>query len=64
MWTGEIVFSEGDLCNVEEYLRYLSEFSFPSCDLYSRQSHVQAMIKRLESENELLNHLIISSLEV
>lgn len=58
MWPGETIFSLGDLSNVDEYLRVLSDLYYPSCELKSRQDHVQAMIKRLQAENELLNDLI------
>lgn len=60
MWTGETVFSEGDLCNVPEYLESLRHIEDAFVDIYARRSHVANMIKRLNCELELLDRLCSS----
>lgn len=56
MWTNEIIFSEGDLCNLTFYLQELDNHDIPFFD--DRLSHVTNMIARLQAEKDLLISLI------
>ena len=54
MWTDEIIFSEGDLCDPSEcgYHEFIqNEYQG---NYFERLDHVLSMIKRLEAEKALL----------
>ena len=52
MWTNETIFSEGDLCNADEYEQFINdEYQGKRSD---RLEHVKNMIERLQAEKEML----------
>ena len=48
MWTNEVIFSEGDLFDVDFYLARLQADGYESP--FERMAHVNNMIKRLNAE--------------
>lgn len=58
MWTDELIFSEGDLCNPENYLAELRSREKYTLNLRERQLHLIQLIKRITAEMKLIEKLI------
>lgn len=52
MWTNETIFSEGDLCNADEYEQFIND-EYQGERSY-RLEHVQNMLERLTAEKNML----------
>lgn len=55
MWTNEVIFSEGDLCDRDNYEQLLTDYCLG--DFTDRLSHVRNMITRLTGEKCRLEHI-------
>ena len=55
MWTNEVIFSEGDLCDRDNYEQLLTDYCLG--DFYDRLTHVRNMITRLIGEKCRLEHI-------
>ena len=58
MWTDEIIFSEGDLSNPENYLEELRKREEYTLNLRERQAHLMQIMKRISAEMKLIDKLI------
>ena len=59
MWSDEVIFSVGDLCNPNEYLAELRRRNGDfTLNLRERQSHLMQIMKRISAEMKLIYKLI------
>lgn len=64
MWTNELIFSEGDLCDTERYINTLRDQNKPyAVRLSDRKEHLKQIIKRASAEVELIERLAKDGIE-
>lgn len=64
MWTNELIFSEGDLCNLENYINTLRDQNKPyTVRLSDRKEHLKQIIKRASAEVKLIDRLANDGIE-